>query len=210
MSRRKSVADGPASTNSKKGRTWRKRPAKPTVADDNNTGEPKRRRVKSDRPWYVYVERNKADHSKVYTGATNRPWIRARQHNGELKGGAVTTARWGAGNAEMIMLIGPFESERQGLSFEKRMKIVKAKKDTGAVGGVRGRVRVLTTLLSLPGGKVSGRVSLGGRDEPLIVSTILSQAEFHSHLSNDHGEVLATTYAHYIFGVAALPPPKPK
>lgn len=128
--------------------------------------------------WYVYVMKDKAG-KRVYTGATNRPKHRCEAHNGSRSGGARTTAKWGKGNAEMIMLIGPFpdtptvSSKISALSFEKKMKVVKA-----GCGGVKGRVLVLYRLLWSPGGQVTQKLRLL---ESVNVRCCMSQRAFLAH-----------------------------
>lgn len=131
-----------------------------------------------DKPWYVYVMQSKVG-TEVYTGATNRPKHRAEAHNGTRAGGARTTARWGKGNAEMIMLIGPFpgvttlDSKCAALSFEKKMKVTRS-----GSRGVRGRVLVLYRLLWSPGGQVTQKLTL---KESINVRCKMSQRRFLAH-----------------------------
>ncbi len=131
-----------------------------------------------ERPWYVYVMKSKVG-PHVYTGATNRPKHRVEAHNGSRSGGARTTSKWGKGNAEMILLIGPFpgslaaSSKTSALSFEKKMKVVKA-----GVGGVKGRVLVLYRLLWSPGGQVTKKLTLV---ESIPVRCKMSQRAFLGH-----------------------------
>ena len=66
--------------------------------------------------WYCYLLKSG---NKTYVGATIDPDRRLRQHNGELSGGAKATRGylW-----ERVCLVGPFETEHDGLSFEYHWK----------------------------------------------------------------------------------------
>lgn len=141
------------------------------------------------KPWYVYVMQSTANRRKVYTGATNDPAHRVRAHKGEIKGGARTTTRWGEGNAEMVILVGPFPdtgsipSKIAALSFEKKMKIVKCG------GGLDGRVKTLIKLLHTPGGHVTKNVNLNKYS--LDVRTRLSRVDFVTRLATSDDVLLA-------------------
>lgn len=158
-------------------------------------------------PWYVYVMQSKDSRRKVYTGATNNPVKRQRQHKGELAGGAKTTTRWGQGNAEMIILIGPFPdtgsvpSKIAALSFEKKMKVAKIG------GGISGRVKTLMTLLNTPGGHVTKNVNLNKYS--LRVSTRLSRSDFVSNVAKAEHATLAYTplFTYDVAGLAEPPLP---
>lgn len=155
-------------------------------------------------PWYVYVMQNKANPKCVYTGATNNPAKRQRQHKGEISGGANTTTRWGPGNAEMVILIGPFPdtgsvaSKIAALSFEKKMKVAKV----GA--GISGRVRTLMTLLNTPGKHVTKNVNLN--KYALRVATRMTRSDFCSCIQKaDHATI---AYSHLFTYEAILAAPK--
>lgn len=157
-------------------------------------------------PWYVYVMQSKDSRRKVYTGATNNPVKRQRQHRGELAGGARTTAKWGKGNAEMVILIGPFPdtgsvpSKIAALSFEKKMKVAKIG------GGIGGRVKTLMTLLNTPGGHATKNVNLNKYS--LRVCTRLSRSEFVSNVAKvDHAALAYTPLFTYDVSNLAEPPP---
>ena len=130
-----------------------------------------------------------ANRRKVYTGATNDPAHRVRAHKGEISGGAKTTTRWGEGNAEMVILVGPFPdtgsipSKIAALSFEKKMKVVRCG------GGLDGRVRTLIKLLHTPGGHVTKNVNLNKYS--LDVRTRLSRVDFVTRLSSSEDVLLA-------------------
>jgi putative endonuclease len=73
------------------------------------------------RDWYVYVlkslHRGKEIH---YTGATNDPDRRLRQHNGELAGGARFTRRFRPW--DRVALYGPFDGRGEAQRVERLIK----------------------------------------------------------------------------------------
>ena len=162
------------------------------------------KRQKSTGPWYVYVERNKEKPDQVYTGSTNEPWRRARQHKGEISGGARTTRIWGKGNAEMVIVVGPFAgSLTEGRHFERLWKKNKI------AGGMSGRIRTLCKLIGTHDGKVSHKLHLGAREDPVTVKTSLTRDQFMAFLLEDNPKgVLPTKYVDFHFE-AVMPPPKP-
>ena len=89
--------------------------------------------------WYCYLL--KSD-NKTYVGATIDPDRRVRQHNGELSGGAKATRGyiW-----ERVALVGPFESEHDGLSFEWNLKH-KSKKYKGTP--IERRMKALESMIN--------------------------------------------------------------
>ena len=131
--------------------------------------------------WYVYVMENKKNRNKVYTGATSQPDIRVEQHKGNRKGGARTTTQWGKGNAEMIILIGPFPetatvtSKSAALSVEKKLKVAKV------LYGVSGRVLTLCKLLRIANGQLTKKVNISVYKEKLRIRTVMSEIQFCGH-----------------------------
>ena len=72
--------------------------------------------------WYVYVLRARRPDGRVvyYTGATNDPDRRLRQHNGELVGGARFTRSYRPW--ERIALYGPFDGRGEAQRVERQIK----------------------------------------------------------------------------------------
>lgn len=125
--------------------------------------------------WYVYVLLNRQT-GAVYTGATNNPKRRLRAHNGEIAGGARTTAKWGKGKAVMSVLVGPFPSpmsKNAALSFEKKMKV-----SASPFSKTKGRLCTLHRLLWSPGGQVTKKLRLR---ETIVVNMMFSK-EFYLKL----------------------------
>lgn len=72
--------------------------------------------------WYVYVLRARRPDGRVvhYTGATNDPDRRLRQHNGEITGGARFTRSYRPW--ERVALYGPFDGRGEAQRVERRIK----------------------------------------------------------------------------------------
>ena len=72
----------------------------------------------AEKHWFCYML-SSTDGRKTYVGATIDPNRRLRQHNGEISGGARTTAgkTW-----TRRFLVGGFDDERAALRFEWRWK----------------------------------------------------------------------------------------
>jgi structure-specific endonuclease subunit SLX1 len=68
--------------------------------------------------YVVYVLRSTIRHASLYIGSTPNPQRRLKQHNGQVKGGAVRTSRASLRPWEMIMVISGFPSSVAALKFE--------------------------------------------------------------------------------------------
>ncbi len=138
------------------------------------------RSVAEDSAWYVYVLRA-ASPRKVppYTGSTNNPRRRHRQHNGEISGGARHTKRKGGRPWTFVVVVTGFANgplgHSQCLSFERALK-----KRPVNVGGISGRVRTIVKHLK-PSDRVAHRVPLHNMVHPLLVMSSLTEAEFMRH-----------------------------
>ncbi len=130
--------------------------------------------------WFCYVVVTKTSPVSVYSGASNTPFKRLQEHNGELPNRGTFTRRFGANNVALALLVGPMP-RAAALSIERRLKntIIKG-------GGLRGRCRALVRLLSLPGYITkTTRLSV---DElrALRVQTSLSREQFVAYTHGDH------------------------
>lgn len=83
-------------------------------------------------PWWVYVLRARRPDGGVihYTGATNDPDRRLRQHNGELVGGARFTRSYRPW--ERVALYGPFDGRGEAQRVERRVKKLPASERVSA------------------------------------------------------------------------------
>lgn len=77
-----------------------------------------------EKKWYCYILQSTQDNhgGRTYIGKTNNPHRRLRQHNGEICGGARYTR--GCRPYRHICIIGGFQSERDALRFEWKIKHV--------------------------------------------------------------------------------------
>ncbi|OIW30344.1 hypothetical protein CONLIGDRAFT_632406 [Coniochaeta ligniaria NRRL 30616] len=66
----------------------------------------------------VYILRSSVNHASLYIGSTPNPPRRLKQHNGEVKGGAVRTSRNKLRPWEMVALVSGFPSAVAALKFE--------------------------------------------------------------------------------------------
>lgn len=73
---------------------------------------------------YCYLLRNRHEPHKnrTYNGYTVNPQKRIRQHNQEIKGGAIYTKKWGNKSWEYIALIKGFPDKHNALQCEWRIK----------------------------------------------------------------------------------------
>ncbi len=103
--------------------------------------------------YFCYILRNKDPkyRNHTYNGMTNNPKRRIRQHNGEIKGGAVQTTRVNPkdkpGSWEIYALLSGFPSKINCLSCEWRIKKPLNKGRKGKMRGPMGRIRGLNLAL---------------------------------------------------------------
>jgi predicted GIY-YIG superfamily endonuclease len=101
---------------------------------------------------YCYILRNtyEPDKNRTYNGYTNNPEKRIRQHNQELKGGAVYTKNWGNKSWEIYVLIKGFPDNHNALQCEWRIKHpVNKKVRPKTYNSPDGRVKGLNEILKL-------------------------------------------------------------
>jgi predicted GIY-YIG superfamily endonuclease len=72
-----------------------------------------------DAAWFVYLL---SDGRRSYVGITNNPRRRLRQHNGELAGGAGSTARRGRGGWFFVYLLAGFRDRGAATTWENVIK----------------------------------------------------------------------------------------
>lgn len=87
------------------------------IADDANDDN----NLKS---YYCYILRNlhPPDLNRTYNGFTTDPKKRIRQHNQQIKGGAIYTKKWGDKNWEYCVIIKGFPDHHNALQCEWRIK----------------------------------------------------------------------------------------
>jgi predicted GIY-YIG superfamily endonuclease len=73
---------------------------------------------------FCYILRNthQPDINRTYNGYTNNPIKRIRQHNQEIKGGAVYTKQWGGKSWEFCAILKGFPDHQNALQCEWRIK----------------------------------------------------------------------------------------
>jgi predicted GIY-YIG superfamily endonuclease len=76
------------------------------------------------RSYYCYILRNshEPDKNRTYNGYTVNPSKRIRQHNQEIKGGAIYTKSWGNKLWEIYVLITGFPDHHNALQCEWKIK----------------------------------------------------------------------------------------
>jgi predicted GIY-YIG superfamily endonuclease len=77
-----------------------------------------------DKSYYCYILRNshESDKNRTYNGYTVNPSKRIRQHNQEIKGGAIYTKSWGNKSWEIYVLITGFPDHHNALQCEWKIK----------------------------------------------------------------------------------------
>jgi structure-specific endonuclease subunit SLX1 len=99
--------------------------------------------------WFCYILKScDLNHTNLtYSGKTNDPFRRLRQHNGKISGGAKSTNKgrpW-----EIYVLITGFKDEIDTLRFEWRIKHpTKTYKRPYEYCGVKGRIKSLNIVLT--------------------------------------------------------------
>lgn len=101
---------------------------------------------------YCYILRNhyEPDKNRTYNGYTNNPNRRMRQHNQEIKGGAVYTKKYGAGTWEIYALLKGFPDVHCAQQCEWRIKHpAKKRKRPNRYNSPEGRIIGLNEILQL-------------------------------------------------------------
>lgn len=101
---------------------------------------------------FCYILRNnyENDKNRTYNGYTVDPKHRIRQHNQEIKGGAIYTKKYGNKTWEMYVLIKGFPSHQNALQCEWRIKHpVKKKIRPAKYNSPDGRVKSLNEVFKL-------------------------------------------------------------
>lgn len=80
--------------------------------------------VKNNDNHYCYILKNsyENDINRTYNGYTNNPKHRIRQHNQEIKGGAIYTKKYGNRSWEIYLLIKGFPDKYNALQCEWKIK----------------------------------------------------------------------------------------
>lgn len=102
--------------------------------------------------YYCYILRNTHEPHKnrTYNGYTVNPKHRIRQHNKEIKGGAVYTQTWGNSTWEIYMLLTGFPDNHSALQCEWRIKHPVNKKVRPAIYNTpAGRINSLNHIFCL-------------------------------------------------------------
>ena len=97
-------------------------------------------------PWQFYIIANRATNMNcTYAGVSPEPVRRLRQHNSELKGGAIYTTskppHW-----EHVCLVSGFQDKIQAMQFEWAVKHVPPRN----AGGLFNRLKKLNAVLNKP------------------------------------------------------------
>ena len=76
------------------------------------------------KPLFCYILKNDyyPHQRRTYNGFTNNPIRRIRQHNPEIKGGALYTKKFGNKQWEYIALVSGFPNSRNALQCEWKIK----------------------------------------------------------------------------------------
>jgi predicted GIY-YIG superfamily endonuclease len=101
---------------------------------------------------YCYILRNthEPDLNRTYNGYTVNPSHRLRQHNQELKGGAIYTKAWGNKSWEIYALIKGFPDNHSALQCEWKLKHpARKKKRPAKYNSPKGRIIGLNEILQL-------------------------------------------------------------
>ena len=101
---------------------------------------------------YCYILRNvyEPDVKRTYNGYTNDPSHRIRQHNQELKGGAIYTKKWGNKSWEIYAIIRGFPDSHNALQCEWRLKHpAKKRVRPTRYNSPQGRIKGLNEILKL-------------------------------------------------------------
>lgn len=101
---------------------------------------------------YCYILKNshEEDKNRTYNGYTTNIKRRLRQHNGELKGGARYTKKYGDSTWEVYALIRGFPDKINALQCEWRIKKPNNKTRKGKLCTPEGRIIGLNKILKLP------------------------------------------------------------
>lgn len=109
-------------------------------SDDNN----------NKKIWYCYILKNSYEEHKnrTYNGSTNNLKRRLRQHNGDIKGGAIYTKKFGNKSWEIYALVTGFPDHKNALQCEWKIRHPNNKrKRTGKYNNPRGRIKGLCEVL---------------------------------------------------------------
>lgn len=87
------------------------------------------------------------DINRTYNGYTNNPKRRIRQHNQEIKKGAVYTKKYGNKTWEYLILIGGLPDKKNALQCEWKIKHPDNKKRGSKYTGPKGRIKGLIKIL---------------------------------------------------------------
>jgi len=99
---------------------------------------------------YCYILRNsfEPDTNRTYNGYTVNPAHRIRQHNQQIKGGAMYTKKWGNQSWEIYVLICGFPDNHNALQCEWKIKHPARKRKRPSVyNSPAGRVMGLAEIL---------------------------------------------------------------
>ena len=114
--------------------------------EDNKQNKQNKANNKDKYYCYILFQTN-LESDLTYNGSTNNLVRRLRQHNGEISGGAKATA--GKGPWEYMVVLEGFESYREALCCEWRIKHPTGKKRPKKYCGKKGRADSLNLVLNL-------------------------------------------------------------